>query len=610
MSEKKNIDRLFQEKFKDFEAAPPEFVWDNIREALEEKKKKRVIPIWIRLSGVAALLIIGLLVGLQIMSGINPNDNPVVIESPVAQPNQPLQLAPSKNPIPNGGSISDSTNSINTNPVNSALVTTGGNATENSGTNATNPSSNNTIQNSTNPAGSSSASATNPSAFSNKNNAVAGGSNRTGRNASNKNNGANKNAKASKYLTNPATGVAQNASGSNNKGNSATNGTNKQNGITNNSSAVADAGTASQSKNGTNKQGGINNTTSAVADNIKSQSKTNSTGNVPQNSNNTANIGIATTNTTGNNSSNANNSTVTPLQNAIDKTMPLNEQAVAETPVDTTAAASENELEKLLREKLNGEKEDKDTNLAEGNTSKWKVKPQVAPVFYSSMSQGSPIDGQFASNSKSYENDLSYGLGVNYAVNKRLSIRSGVNTLNLNYSTQGVEFYASLNGATNNINARNSNATIVVQNQNSKPGGNTASSPIALFADQLPQETFNGSMVQSTGYVEVPVELSYALLDKKFGIDIIGGVSTLFLNDNNVSVISNQGLTTSVGEAQNLNNVHFSTNVGIGFKYKFFKAFEANFEPMFKYQVNTYSRDNGNFKPYFIGLYSGISFSF
>jgi len=587
MSEKKNIDRLFQEKFKDFEAAPPEFVWDNIREALEEKKKKRVIPIWIRLSGVAALLIIGLLAGLQIMSGINPNDNPVVIESPVAQPNQPLQLAPSKNPIPNGGSISDSTNSINTNPVNSALVTTGGNATENSGTNTTNPSSNNTIHNSTNPAGSSSASATNPSAFSNKNNAVAGGSNRNGSNASNKNNGANKNAKASKYLTNPATGVAENASGSNI--NSAT--------------------------NGTNKQGGSSNSTSAVADNIKSQSKTNGTGNIPQNNNNSDNTGVAATNTTGNNSNNVNNntnnSTVTPQQNAIDKTIPLNEQAVAETPVDTTAAAPENELEKLLREKLNGEKEDKDTNLAAGNTSKWKVKPQVAPVFYSSMSQGSPIDGQFASNSKSYENDLSYGLGVNYAVNKRLSIRSGVNTLNLNYSTQGVEFYASLNGGTSNVNARNSNvATIVVQNQTGKPGGNTASPPIALFADQLPQETFNGSMVQSTGYVEVPVELSYALLDKKFGIDIIGGVSTLFLNDNNVSVISNQGLTTSVGEAQNLNNVHFSTNVGIGFKYKFFKAFEANFEPMFKYQVNTYSRDNGNFKPYFIGLYSGISFSF
>ncbi len=31
MKENKNIERLFQEKFKDFEVTPPDFVWDNIQ---------------------------------------------------------------------------------------------------------------------------------------------------------------------------------------------------------------------------------------------------------------------------------------------------------------------------------------------------------------------------------------------------------------------------------------------------------------------------------------------------------------------------------------------------------------------------------------------------
>jgi hypothetical protein len=75
-------------------------------------------------------------------------------------------------------------------------------------------------------------------------------------------------------------------------------------------------------------------------------------------------------------------------------------------------------------------------------------------------------------------------------------------------------------------------------------------------------------------------------------------------------VVSSAGLSTKVGEAANLNDIHFSTNVGVGFKYRFWDAFQANFEPMFKYQVNAYSKDAGNFKPYFIGLYTGISFSF
>ena len=49
MSEKKNIERLFQEKFKDFEAIPSQKVWDNIEEELQKKKRRKVVPIWFRL---------------------------------------------------------------------------------------------------------------------------------------------------------------------------------------------------------------------------------------------------------------------------------------------------------------------------------------------------------------------------------------------------------------------------------------------------------------------------------------------------------------------------------------------------------------------------------
>jgi type VI protein secretion system component VasF len=65
MKDKKNLERLFQENFKDFEENPPEIVWKNIEEKLNKKeKKRRVIPIWWKLSGVAALLVFGTL-GIQ-----------------------------------------------------------------------------------------------------------------------------------------------------------------------------------------------------------------------------------------------------------------------------------------------------------------------------------------------------------------------------------------------------------------------------------------------------------------------------------------------------------------------------------------------------------------
>ena len=57
MKNKKNIDRLFQEKFQNFETAPNEQTWINIQNALQEKKKeKRIIPIWFKYVGIAAVL--------------------------------------------------------------------------------------------------------------------------------------------------------------------------------------------------------------------------------------------------------------------------------------------------------------------------------------------------------------------------------------------------------------------------------------------------------------------------------------------------------------------------------------------------------------------------
>jgi hypothetical protein len=103
--------------------------------------------------------------------------------------------------------------------------------------------------------------------------------------------------------------------------------------------------------------------------------------------------------------------------------------------------------------------------------------------------------------------------------------------------------------------------------------------------------------------------MSYTLLDKKFSIEVVGGLSTLFLNQNEI-YLESAGLKMDIGEATNLNDIHFSGNIGLGFKYGILKNLEAKVEPVFKYQMNTYTTDTGDFKPYFIGIYSGISYNF
>src|SRR5574343_507301 len=55
MKENKNIERLFQEKFKEFEVSPPDIVWENIQEKLQsDKKKRRLLPLWLNVGSIAA----------------------------------------------------------------------------------------------------------------------------------------------------------------------------------------------------------------------------------------------------------------------------------------------------------------------------------------------------------------------------------------------------------------------------------------------------------------------------------------------------------------------------------------------------------------------------
>ena len=60
--QKKNIDELFRDKLSDFKQTPDNKVWRAIDASLNKKKKKRIIPLWWSFGGIAAAIMIGLLV--------------------------------------------------------------------------------------------------------------------------------------------------------------------------------------------------------------------------------------------------------------------------------------------------------------------------------------------------------------------------------------------------------------------------------------------------------------------------------------------------------------------------------------------------------------------
>ena len=282
-----------------------------------------------------------------------------------------------------------------------------------------------------------------------------------------------------------------------------------------------------------------------------------------------------------------------------------------EEPEEEVAAVEETAPEEEVGKKsIFDEINEEEDVVAADRDRKWSVGPSVAPVYFNALGTGSPVDARFASNTKSGEVSMSYGLTVAYTLSSKWEIRSGVHRVDYGYSTDGVEFTSSFNrdggNGLANIDYVPTSTNLVVQSRESK----AAPDELALANDVAAQNpSRDGSMVQEIGYMEVPLEVSYRVIDKKLGLKVLAGVSSLFLLDNNVTLES-QGNTMLVGEANNINSLNFSTNLGVGLSYQAARNLELEVEPVVKYQLDTFSNVSGNFQPYTIGVYSGIKYKF
>ncbi|CDF81171.1 conserved hypothetical protein containing outer membrane protein beta-barrel domain [Formosa agariphila KMM 3901] len=238
---------------------------------------------------------------------------------------------------------------------------------------------------------------------------------------------------------------------------------------------------------------------------------------------------------------------------------------------------------------------------------KWDIHPNIAPVYYSSTGKGSHLDDQFISNSKSGEINTSYGVGIGYAINKKIKLRSGINNLKLSFNTNDVVLLENpgISSSRGVPNLQHVSKTNQSQNYSFLNANKVSTIQNSTFTSN----NESGSINQNISYFELPLEVEYNILNKRIAINVIGGFSTFILEDNQIYSENNTSRIL-IGEATNINDFSFSTNFGIGFDYNFSKRFNFNLEPTFKYQLNAYNNTSGNFKPYIIGVYTGFSFKF
>ena len=244
---------------------------------------------------------------------------------------------------------------------------------------------------------------------------------------------------------------------------------------------------------------------------------------------------------------------------------------------------------------------DKEFIEKKSNDKKWSVGPTVSPIYYNSLQGGSPINDNLSNNKTATDDALSYGIKINYQLTKKINLQSGVNKVEMAYNTRGVNAFISSDK--NAVTNTNTNKPGVILTPVVNPTGDLSD------VSRVSKSGAKGDINQSLEYFELPIEMKYNLYDSKLGFNVVGGISTYFLTKNTVSFVS-QNQITDLGGANNLNTVNFSGNLGIDLDYKISKSWYFNVTPMFKYQFNTYSNNSGNFKPYYLGVYSGLNFKF
>ena len=507
MSNKKHIDRLFQEKFRDFDVMPNDKLWEGIEARLDKKKKKqRIIPILWKLGGVAAVLLLMFAIGTTFN---NTEDTTVVADSD------------SNNTEIENNKKSDKDAAIQK---------------ENTIITSDNLEKGNSIKNEDNQGKEAYSKSPLLNSNSSKNNTVVAVQNSTSTKKQ-------KETFSSVIVTEP------------------------------NGKAITSTSNKYVQKNKTEAENKIQ---------LKSQEEIKAILNSDSNETNA----VVKTDKTVSNTSNTEGTIFTEISEKIaekDKGQDI-EEAIAE-------AKTNNEEEREIR--------------------RWSIAPNVAPVYFNSLGEGSSIDAQFDSNTTTSDISMSYGVKGSYAVNNRLKITAGINRVSFNNTTNNV-IVLSDNSFSANSDAASSRLQNVQLNSNvnyaslmliSRPRISQNSVPEAINTLQT------GSLEQRFGFIEIPLEVEYRVIDKKLGVNLSGGFSTLLLNENEISADIN-GQSTLIGEANNFNNTSFSANFGVGVDYRLSEKININLEPKFKYQLNTFNNTSGDFKPFFIGVYTGLSFKF
>ena len=290
---------------------------------------------------------------------------------------------------------------------------------------------------------------------------------------------------------------------------------------------------------------------------------------------------------------------------------------------------------------------DENTDLALLDFEKEIVKRNLQELEDKSRENGNWKMGMFltpgyssyaANHSSEYEQNMTYsgsggnanvggGLSLVYKTSRRLMVESGVyyaqngqktsNSMNLfaknleaDYAFAPGELTYSSNDVQLNNGSMAMNSTAGVIAFSSTPKGAEFSGGFETESGKTNLLIPEGEFSQVFEFVEVPLLVRYRVVDARLGVELMTGITTGFLVGNNAYIDNQYGLQ-NIGKTEDISNVNLSGTLGVGTSYSLTKNLSFALEPRFSYYFNSINKNpEVSFKPYRIGIFTGLTYEF
>lgn len=245
--------------------------------------------------------------------------------------------------------------------------------------------------------------------------------------------------------------------------------------------------------------------------------------------------------------------------------------------------------------------------------SRWEVGGQFSPVYaYRHTSVNETLLQKSATTIQGSDQNMSYydevesgiasfsgGVSVKYNASNRLSVQSGV--FYWKYGQVTADFL-SVNKYYPDNNIITTSAGTV---EPLMPTETTESEPLIAAG-----QAGDVNLIQNFQYLEIPLLVSYRLIEGKVDFSILGGMATNILVGNN-AYLRNATDKQWIGQTTDLNSVLYSGTVGVGMDYALTRRVSFNIEPSFRYSLSSMTKGQPlSYNPYTFALFTGVRYRF